>query len=420
MSLAPGRIVGIIVGALAILGIGVYGPAMLLGPLPDVTVKVEGAADAAGEPSAPIVLPGTGANALAVIADDGSAETLAIGGEAGVVPIGGAAKLVAVLATLESLPLPDEGAGPGIPIGPADYTDYLKYSGEGSRTLQVSPGETWTERDVVRAVLLASSNNHADTLVRWAFGGVEPYVAAANEWLAENGFESTRVDDATGLSGDNVGTAEELTRLVALALADPEIAEIFDGSATPTPTPGTRNVPDIAAHLEGDGVRSISRSFTDQAGLCLLFTAEIPGAEGDEPRRIVGAMLRMPDYETLDPAVLAALESTKVAAQPITVITSGTAYAEVEAPWGDRGELVASTTRTAVAWGTALGETSVTVEPFSTAAKGRDVGRAAVPTATGEIASPLELSADIRDPGPLWRLSHPVELISAFVADQER
>ena len=33
---SPGRIIGIVVGAVAILGIGVYGPAMLLGPLPEV------------------------------------------------------------------------------------------------------------------------------------------------------------------------------------------------------------------------------------------------------------------------------------------------------------------------------------------------------------------------------------------------
>ena len=38
---SPGRIVGIVVGALAILGVGVYGPAMLLGPLPAVDVRVE-------------------------------------------------------------------------------------------------------------------------------------------------------------------------------------------------------------------------------------------------------------------------------------------------------------------------------------------------------------------------------------------
>ena len=42
--------------------------------------------------------------------------------------------------------------------------------------------------------------------------------------LAEQGFAATRVDDATGLSGDNVGTAEELTRLAALVLADPQLA----------------------------------------------------------------------------------------------------------------------------------------------------------------------------------------------------
>ena len=40
MSMTPGRIVGIAVGAIAILGIGVYGPAMLLGPLPSVSVTV--------------------------------------------------------------------------------------------------------------------------------------------------------------------------------------------------------------------------------------------------------------------------------------------------------------------------------------------------------------------------------------------
>src|SRR5690349_18188536 len=187
---SPGRIIGISVGALAILGIGVYGPAMLLGPLPDVTVRTTSAAAAPAEVSA-LTLPETGASAIAVV-DDGTAETIASAGDPAAVPIGGAAKLVTLLVTLDSLPLPADGAGPAIPIGPEDYVDYLRYSGEGSRALQVSPGETWTERDVVRAVLLASSNNHADTLVRWAFGSPDAYVEAANAWLAEQGFTATR------------------------------------------------------------------------------------------------------------------------------------------------------------------------------------------------------------------------------------
>ena len=42
----------------------------------------------------------------------------------------GAAKLVTLLVTLDSLPLPADGAGPAIPIGPEDYVDYLRYSDE--------------------------------------------------------------------------------------------------------------------------------------------------------------------------------------------------------------------------------------------------------------------------------------------------
>ena len=56
---SPGRIIGIVIGAVAILGIGVYGPAMLLGPLPEVSVALEPAAATATEVPA-LTLPQTG------------------------------------------------------------------------------------------------------------------------------------------------------------------------------------------------------------------------------------------------------------------------------------------------------------------------------------------------------------------------
>ncbi|MGH3706395.1 MAG: hypothetical protein ACRDT9_17295, partial [Agromyces sp.] len=124
MSLTPGRIVGIAAGAIAILGIGVYGPAMLLGPLPTVNVTV--AADAASAPdesASAVTLPTEGASAMAVLGEDGTATTLGVAGDTEAVPIGGAVKLVTVLATLDSLPLPPDGGGPEITIGAADYTD---------------------------------------------------------------------------------------------------------------------------------------------------------------------------------------------------------------------------------------------------------------------------------------------------------
>jgi serine-type D-Ala-D-Ala carboxypeptidase (penicillin-binding protein 5/6) len=415
---SPGRIVGIAVGALAILGVGVYGPAMLLGPLPEVTVHVE-SAQATTAQSPPVTLPGSGASAVAVLTEGGTSETVAVAGDSAAVPIGGAAKLVTVLATLDSLPLPADGEGPSIRIGPDDYTDYVRYSSEGSRTLQVSPGETWTERDVVRAILLASSNNHADTLVRWAFGTVDAYVEAANAWLAEQGFTATRVGDATGLSGDNVGTAEELARLAGLVLADPALAAMLDD---PTAAPlGAHDVPDVVSRPGVENVRAISRSFTDEAGLTYVFATELPVAEGETgaPTRLVGTMLLMPDYETLDPAVVTAVESAAAASSPVAVITAGTPYASVRAPWGDRADVVASVSRTDAAWGREFGDATVTVDAFSTAPEGREVGSVSVPSANGDLASPLQLTGDISDPGPIWRLTHPVPLIEAFLAGPE-
>lgn len=412
MSPSPGRVVGIAVGTLAILAVGVYGPAMLLGPLPAVDVRVDEASAAAPAAPASVALPADGASAVALIDDGGEAELVAAAADDAAAPIGGAAKLVTALVTVDSLPLADGTGGPDIPIGAEDYSTYLRYEREGSRVLQVSPGELWSERDVLRAVVLASSNNHADTLATWAYGSLDNYVREANGWLEEHGFADLRVADATGLSGENVGTATELTRLAAMVLADPALGPMFTGDEGPL-SADERRIPDVIAHLDGDGIRAMSRSYTDEAALSFVFTSEITVA--DEARRMVGAMTGVDDYETLDPAVLAAVESMQAASAPVEIIAAGTSYGEVESAWGDRAQLIAAAGRTDAAFGAAPDAATVDVEPFTTAAAGRQVGTVTVRLGERDISSALELDGAIRDPGPIWRLTHPGELIGAFL-----
>ena len=412
MSPSPGRVVGIAVGTLAILAVGVYGPAMLLGPLPAVDVRVDEASATAPAAPASVALPADGASAVALIDDGGEAELVAAAADDAAAPIGGAAKLVTALVTVDSLPLADGTGGPDIPIGAEDYSTYLRYEREGSRVLQVSPGELWSERDVLRAVVLASSNNHADTLATWAYGSLDNYVREANGWLDEHGFADLRVADATGLSGENVGTATELARLAAMVLADPALGPMFTGDEGPLAA-DERRIPDVIAHLDGDGIRAMSRSYTDEAALSFVFTSEITVA--DEARRMVGAMTGVDDYETLDPAVLAAVESMQAASAPVEIIAAGTSYGEVESAWGDRAQLIAAAGRTDAAFGAAPDAATVDVEPFTTAAAGRQVGTVTVRLGERDISSALELDGAIRDPGPIWRLTHPGELIGAFL-----
>lgn len=414
MSFSPGRAIGILAGAVAILAVGVYGPAMLLGPLPKAEIQ-RTTTDAPAEASVALALPADGASAAVLLGSD-APTTVATGGDPAPLPIGAAAKLVTVLVTVDALPLKDGDVGAQLTIGPEDYTDYLRYAADDSRTLPVSPGEKWSERDVVRAVLIASSNNHADTLARWAFGSVDAYVERANAWLAEAGFETLRIDDATGLSGDSVGSAGEVARLAALVLGNPALASIYDPTATVT---GERDVPDVVDHAADAGARALARGYTDQAGLVFVYRtdAEIEGA--DAPVELVVAMVRMPDYETLDPAVAALDASVAAAAVPTQVIAAGAAYATVSSPWGDEGELVAVSDRTASEWGAAPGTPELEVEAFSTAPSGAKLGRVTVPVAGTELSSVLELDGEIRDPGPLWRVTNPAAIIAAFFANQQ-
>jgi D-alanyl-D-alanine carboxypeptidase (penicillin-binding protein 5/6) len=242
---------------------------------------------------------------------------------------------------------------------------------------------------------------------------VDAYVTTANEWLEEQGFTSTRVVDTTGLSGGNVGTATELTRLAALVLADPALGAMLEGdSGAPTPT-GDRRIPDAIAHLGAEGIRAISRSFTDQAAISFVWTADL--RSGDERRTMVGAMTGVDDYETLDPAVLSAVEAMQTASEPIEVIAQGASYGEARSAWGERAQRIAPAGRTDAAFGAVAEDASVDVEPFTTAPAGRQVGTVTVLFGEREVSSALELDQAITDPGPIWRLTHPGELIGAFL-----
>lgn len=420
MSANPGRIIGVLIGAVTILAVGVYGPAMLLGPLPEASVALDtthtAATDEATPATSPITMPEDGTSAIGFTTDDGTVELVATSANADAVPIGGVAKLVTVLVTLDSLPLTADSAGPEIRINAPDYSDYLRLQSEGALTVPVSPGDVWNERDVVRAVMLGSSNNLANALARWAFGDIDAYVDAANVWLDDNGYEHTQIADTTGLSGDNVGTAEEATRLAAAVLANSELRAMLDGTEPSAVV--NRNISDAIARDIVEGVRSISRSYTDEAGLCYIFTAQI-SVDGDSSRTLVGAMLRMPDYDTLDPAVRDAVEGLSGAAEPVTVIEAGQSYGSVSTAWGETAQLIATATRTQSGWSAAPSRPTITIEPFVSVVERDEVGNVTVQTGDTEVSAPLAVSTTLGEPGPLWRLSHPAVLIEAFLKGQQ-
>ena len=131
----PGRLIGILVGTLVILGVGVYGPATLLGPLPPAEVELS-------TPAAPVtastpVMPAAGTSGILAITPlggetdgtatdstetdstetDGDADTaaatapalgvdpIATGGGSDALPMASVAKIITALVVLDAKPL---------------------------------------------------------------------------------------------------------------------------------------------------------------------------------------------------------------------------------------------------------------------------------------------------------------------------
>ncbi|GHD38814.1 D-alanyl-D-alanine carboxypeptidase [Mycetocola manganoxydans] len=407
MGVARG--IGIFTGTVIILGVGVCGSAALVGPLP--TASVTRVAMAETEPAVPPVLPAAGASA---VTEAVTAPPFATSGSTEPVPMASITKTITALVVLDKHPLGAESQGQTVPITSEDYLAYLDYQKAGTRTVSVYTADAWSEREMLQAMLLGSSNNHADTLARWAFGSVDDYLVAANAWLAEQGLAETTVVDTTGLSDRSVGTAADLARLSAIALETPAIASVLAEPVTGLPS--RRGIENTTTYLPERGVTGISRSYTDAAGICLQFGLDIPVEGSAESFRAYGAILGQPDWDALDAAMNAFVDSATAGVSATPILAEGTPVVTFTTAWGDSADALAGLSPEAPRWGRVTPDITVDTDPVTTAGTGTRVGTIFVDDGSGEEQPiSLKLGASLHDPGVFWRLSHPGAVIGALI-----
>lgn len=406
MGVARG--LGILAGTLVILGLGAYGPATLLGPLPMASVtRIPLAEPAAAVPPA---LPESGSSA---VTDSATGAGLAAAGIEEPVPMAGITKTITALVVLDRHPVADGAAGEIVPITSADYLSSVDYARAGTRTVSVYTDDAWTQREMLQALLLGSSNNHADTLARWAYGSVDEYVTAANAWLEKNGMHGTTVVDATGLSDQSVGTASDLARLSALALGSDVIGSVLSDPVTGLPS--RRGITNTTTYLPEHGVVGISRSYTDAAGICLLFAVDVPVEGAEQPFRVYGAFLRQPDWDALEAGVFALVESAKSGVTALPAIAEGTPVVRFTTLWGESSTAVAGLSPARVRWGQSTPELDVDTENVRTAGAGARVGTVRIDDGSAEGSTvTLSLTSSLYDPGVFWRLSNPGPVLGAL------
>ena len=158
------------------------------------------------------------ANALVLDAQDGRRVYAKAADE--VTPIASLTKLMTAMVVLDANPALDE------PVA-VDMDDFDYVKGSHSR---LRMGATLSRGEMLRLALMSSENRAASSLARHYPGGTAAFVDAMNAKAAVLGMTRTRFEDPTGLSPNNVSTANDLALMVRAAAQYPLIR---DYSTTP-------------------------------------------------------------------------------------------------------------------------------------------------------------------------------------------
>ena len=210
------------------------------------------------------------ASVNAVIVDTTAKHAVYAKGADDVTPIASLTKLMTAMVTLDATLPEDEKISIGI-----DDLDFLK--GTKSR---LRLGTELSRREMLRLALMSSENRAASSLARNYPGGSRAFVAAMNQKAAELGMTHTRYADPTGLSAQNVSTANDLALLVAAAAEYPLIREFSTTTShfvEVQPTGqilGFNNTNNLVKNDKWD-IQLSKTGYIREAGKCLVMLATI-------------------------------------------------------------------------------------------------------------------------------------------------
>lgn len=205
-----------------------------------------------------------------LVLDAGAGKAIYSKGADSVTPIASVTKLMTAMVVLDAAQPMDETISIGI-----EDLDMLKGSHSRLRL-----GTELSRREMLRLALMSSENRAASSLSRHYPGGCAAFVTAMNRKAQALGMGHTHFNDPTGLSSENVATANDLARMVQAAADYPTIREF---TTTPShyvevqPTGqllGFNNTNSLVKNGTWD-IQVSKTGFIREAGKCLVMLTTI-------------------------------------------------------------------------------------------------------------------------------------------------
>ncbi|MFG2940166.1 serine hydrolase [Streptomyces sp. NPDC048282] len=324
------------------------------------------------------------------------------------VPIASVAKVMTAYIVLRDHPLKSGAAGPKIKI---DQTAQDQANAGQESTVDVTAGDSVTQREALESILIASANNVARLLARWDAGSEKAFVAKMNATAKKLGMTNTTYTDPSGLTDSTVSTAVDQVKLAKAAMAsEPAFREVAAMmSYDDYKGVNHSNWNQLVGHNDVVGIKT---GTTTSALGNLVFAAK--KTAGGETRTIIGAVIRQPaggvDNTILSAALTGGdklIRAAQDALKSATIYKKGDVVGYVDDGLGGRTPVVATKDVTAIGWsGLKVKLTFAADEVPHTAKAGTKVGTLTVGDGSGSaVQVPVALQKDLTEPGFSSRLT---------------
>ena len=137
-----------------------------------------------------------------------------------------------------------------------------------------------SRNDLMHAMLVASDNRAAETLANTYPGGSDKFIIDANDYIKGRGLVHTSIEEPTGLSRNNVSTANELISFLGAIKDNEALRNYADDKTAEILVPKGKRFIHIRLNntnpsiFKFDNILISKTGFTNPAGRCVVMLVE--------------------------------------------------------------------------------------------------------------------------------------------------
>ena len=160
----------------------------------------------------------------------------------------------------------------------ADLNEKVKVTGRSGG--HFPNGMMVSRHDLMKAMMISSDNRAAETLANTYPGGFTEFIKDANAYIKGRGLIHTSIEEPTGLSRNNVSTANELISFLGAIKDNEALRNYADDKTADILVPKGKKYIHIKLHntnpsiFKFDNILISKTGFTNPAGRCVVMLVE--------------------------------------------------------------------------------------------------------------------------------------------------